>query len=222
MSAPALTLHAITDALDIVREWLSDPEHVEVLAAAGGDLDALPELRDLLDQAELDFTLKAERVALVAQEKGRRAKFIREEIARLEKLAKADESAERGLKNYLLACMTRANVKKVDGTFARPRIQANPPALRSTLTREALMALVDQENAFVSMVRPEPVYSLRGDQVLEAYKAAVEIVGKCPDLGSIDYATKREAWEQAVTKTMRELGVPDGVTVERGAHVRIG
>lgn len=227
MSAPAtksreLTLYATNDALDIVRAWLADPEHVEVLAAAGGDLDELPELRDLLEQAELDFKLKAERVALVAREKELRAKSIDEEISRLERLKKADESAARGLKAYLLYAFRRANVKKVDGTLARPRVQANPPAVKCDLTPESIRALHEQGCIFTLKVIPEPVYSLPAAGVLQAFKDVVEMVGACPDLGEPDYQLRREKWELDVDVALRELGVPAGVRVERGAHLRIG
>jgi hypothetical protein len=217
----SLTLYAAADALDIVRDWLSDPEHVEALVAAEGDLDALPELRDLLDQAEMDFKVKAERVALVAQEKARRAKFIGEEIDRLQALKKADESAAAGLKRYLLAQMTRANVKKVDGTLARPRVQANPPAVKCDLTPERIQELHQAGCPFTLEVIPEPVYSLPASGVLVAYKEAVEQLGAAPDLGEPDYPERLGMWQTRIATFLLEAGVPIGVRVERGAHVRI-
>ena len=221
MSAATLTLYAAADALDIVRDWLTDPEHVEALYAAEGDLDALPELRDLLEQAEMDFKLKAERVALVAQEKGRRAKFITEEIDRLKKLQRADESAEKGLKAYLLYALTRANVKKVDGTLARPRVQANAPAVKCELTPEAIKQLHEAGSLFTIETRPDPFYTLPAAGVIAAYKVALEDVGPAPELGEPEYHARREVWEFAIAERLHQEGVPAGVRVERGAHVRI-
>ena len=217
-----LTLYATADALDIVRAWLSDPEHIEALAAAEGDLDALPELRDLLEQAELEFKIKAERVALVAREKGLRAKMIAEEIERLKRLQRADESAEKGLKAYLLYAFRRVNVKKVDGTLARPRVQANPPAVKCTLPPEEIRDLHLAGSPFTLKIVFEPEYTLPAAGVLQAYKDAVEEIGPCPELGEPEYHERRELWEREVDAWLRKAGVPDGVRVERGAHVRIG
>jgi hypothetical protein len=219
--ATALRLYDTVDALVAVRAWLDEPDHIERLIQSGGDLDALPELRDLLDQAELDFKTKAERVALVAIEKKRTAEAIGREIERLTALRKAAENSERGIKAYLLYNFTRANTKRVDGTLAKVRVQANPPAVKSTLTPEAIHALHAKGCAFTVEVIPDPLYTLPAAGVLAAYKDAIEEVGEPPELGEADYDAKLETWRGMIAVGLRAVGVPEGVSVERGAHVRI-
>jgi hypothetical protein len=219
--AATLRLYDTVDALVAVRAWLDEPDHIELLIQSGGDLDALPELRDLLDQAELDFKTKAERVALVAIEQKRTAEAITREVERLTALRKAAENSERGLKAYLLYNFTRATTKRVDGTLAKVRVQANPPAVKSTLTPEAIQALHAQGCTFTTETIPAPVYALPAAGVIAAYKDAIMEVGEPPELGDADYDAQLEHWRNGLADYLSALGVPDGVTVERGAHVRI-
>jgi hypothetical protein len=220
-SAP-LRLYEIGEQLEIARAWLLEPEHQEQLIAAGGDLDALPELRDLLEGAEIDFSVKAERVAIMAREFGLSADAAKTEAERLTRIRKAYEYSETGLKAYLRIWLLKLNIKKVDGPRAKPRVQANPASVKSTLTPDELSQLSALESPFVRVERPAPVYSLDTDAVLAAWKHAEGVVGKCPEVGTPNYPALREEWDAAMDHALREAGVPAGVTVERGFHVRIG
>jgi len=216
--ATALKLYDAVDALVIVRAWLDEPDNVEVLIQSAGDLAALPELAELLERAELAFAEKVERVALVALEYKRSAEAIGAEIDRLTKLKKAAETAERGLKQYLQLQLRRANIKRVDGKLAKVRVQANPPAVRSTLTPEQLAALHDAGNPFtVAVVK----YELPAVGVLAAFKDAIQELGDPPELGTPDYEEAFDTWRDAIAQHLTEAGVPEGVSVERGSHVRI-
>ena len=216
--ATALRLYDTVDALVIVRAWLDEPENVEVLIQSAGDLDALPELRELLERAEPAFAEKVERVALVALEFKRTAETIGAEIDRLTKLRKAAETAERGLKNYLQWQLRRANVKRVDGRLAKVRVQANPPSVKSTLTPEQIQELHFKQSPFTVAVT---TYTMPAVGVLAAFKDAIAELGDPPDLGSANYEEEFDTWRDAIVQFLRDAGVPEGVTVERGSHVRI-
>jgi len=168
-AAASLHLYEHADALDVVREWILEPEHQEALVAAEGDLAALPELQQLLELAEMDFKVKAERVALVARERALTAKAIGEEIERLTALKKSAESAERGLKAYLKFCLERVGLTRVDGTLARVALQKNSqPSVTTALQANELYALPEAQR-FVT--REETViYSLDRAAILAAWK----------------------------------------------------
>lgn len=222
VAAAPLRLYEIGEALEIARSWLLEPEHQERLIAAGGDLDALPELRDLLEGVELDFTIKAERVAIMAREFGLSGDAAKLEAERLTKIRKAYEASEAGLKTYLRIWLLRANLKKVDGARAKPRVQANPASVKSTLSPDEVSQLSALESPFVHVDRPAPIYSIDTDAVLAVWKQAETTVGKCPEVGTPNYPALREEWDAAMDHALREAGVPAGITVERGFHVRIG
>lgn len=216
--ATALRLYDTVDALIVVRAWLDEPDHVETLIQSGGDLAALPELQLLLEEAELAFAQKVERVALIALEYRRTAEAIGAEVDRLTALKKAAESAEKGLKHYLHLQLTRANTKRVDGTKAKVRVQANPPAVRHALTPEQIEALHKSGSQFTTEMI---TYALPAAGVIAAFKDAMRELGDPPELGSVDYEDAFDTWRDAVLQFLREAGVPEGVTVERGSHVRI-
>lgn len=216
-----LRLYEIGEALEIARGWILEPENQEKLIAAGGDLDALPELKELLEGAEIDFIVKAENVAIMARELGLSADVTKSEIDRLTRIRKGFDSAADGLKAYLRVWLLKMNVKKVEGTRAKPRVQANPPAIRSTLTPDELSQLHALESPFVQCY-VSASYELDTDAVLAEWKKAEATLGKAPEVGSPNYPEQHEAWLAAMHEALVAAGVPAGVTVERGYHVRIG
>lgn len=169
MSAGALRLYEAVDALETVRAWIY--EHEEELLAAGGDLDALPELRDLIDQAEGQFAEKVERVALFIRELLTSAKAVDEEAKRLALRAAHYTKAAESLKAYLKAQLIRADEPKVEGRLVTVRIQANPPAVKHTLDQAALRSLLDQA-PFGDCVRIVPeTYALDTRAIVDLWKA---------------------------------------------------
>src|SRR5207253_2281109 len=93
-----LRFYDVGEALQIAREWLLEPDHQQALVDADGDLDALPELAQLLEQAEADFAAKAENVALMVREYDLTADAIKSELDRLGRLHKTAVASAKGLK----------------------------------------------------------------------------------------------------------------------------
>lgn len=186
----ALRFYDTVDALLTVREWCD--EHVEQIIEAGGDIGALPELAALVDQAEGDFTEKAERVALFIRELLLSAKAVAEEAARLTARAKhLDKSAE-ALKHYLLLNLQRAETKKVEGKLVTVRVQASPAAVQHALTDAELQRLY----------------------TLGTIDGAHQLVRRVPETFRLDAKAVVEA--EALGEP-----IPAGVTITRGQHVRI-
>jgi chromosome segregation ATPase len=117
-----VTLYERTEALRLVDEWIA--EHEEEILAAGGDLDALPELRALLDQAEGDFKDKVERVALKVRELTATADAVKAEADRLKNRVNALDNAAASLKEYLKRNMEAVGVQKVNGLLATVAVQS--------------------------------------------------------------------------------------------------
>lgn len=216
MSAASLRLYEATDALEVVREWLE--ENVETIIAAGGEIP--DELAQLIDRAEGDFDTKVERVALFIQERLGQAKLIKEEAKRLSDRAAREERKAETMKRYLLVNLQRANKKKVEGKLVDVRVQANPISIKTELDDEQLAKLSAEQNAFVvseTIVK----YSIPAVGVKSAIEIATQLVGKAPEIGSDNYAERAATWLQALHQELASLGVPAGVRIERGHHVRI-
>lgn len=129
-----LHLYEITDALNVVREWIY--ENDEAIRAAEG---ALPdELAELLNGAELDFKAKAENVALFIRELVSNAKAVKEERDRLDARAKHYERAAESLRTYLKFQMQLADIPKVDGKLVTVRLQKSPPAVKVLVDQDTL------------------------------------------------------------------------------------
>lgn len=217
-----LKFYDLGEALEIAREWLLEPDHQQALIDAEGDLDALPELKTLLDEIETDFAAKAENVALMVREFSLTADAQKAEAERLRNLSRTAAASAEGLKTYLRIWLLRLNIKKIDGTRAKPRVQANNPAVKCVIEPEQLSQLHALESPFIRKVVTPAAYTVDTDAVLLAWKAAEGSVGKMPDVGETDYHAKRAAWEAKMDEALRAAGVPVGISVERGHHVRIG
>lgn len=123
----SMKLYEAVEALAIIDELIE--EHAAAIAAAGGDIMAVPAIAELLDQAEGDFATKVERVALKVRELAGAALIVKAEEARLTARRKAYDNAAEGLKGYLLRSLQAAGKTKVEGKLATVAIQKNPAAL---------------------------------------------------------------------------------------------
>lgn len=170
MTAPAgIKLWEATDAIEIVRDWLS--EHDAEMRENEG---ALPdELAELLSHVEGSFNEKAERVALFIREMLATGKAIKEEEERLRDRRKSFENASDRLKRYLEANMLQAEKMRIDGKLVTLRIQKNPPHVDGELSQEELCILDMMESPFVSVV--PATFRLDAKLVIEAWKAGAEI-----------------------------------------------
>lgn len=114
----SLTLYEAVEALGITEEWLEE---------SGGELT--PALEALLDNAQMTFKEKVERVALKVRALESESQAIGDEVARLKARQMARDNAARSLKSYLQRCMGQANESKVTGLLCTVAVQLNPPAL---------------------------------------------------------------------------------------------
>lgn len=171
MTAPAgIKLWEATDAIEIVRDWLS--EHDAEMRENEG---ALPdELAELLSHVEGSFNEKAERVALFIREMLATGKAIKEEEERLRDRRKSFENASDRLKRYLEANMLQAEKMRIDGKLVTLRIQKNPAALHQDreLTQDEL-AVLYVENPTLVIYTPSR-FDLSGSGVIAASKKVNE------------------------------------------------
>jgi hypothetical protein len=150
------------------------------------------ELAELLAKVEGDFDKKAERVALFIRELLSTGKAIKEEEDRLARRRRAMEHAADRLKRYLETNMLAAERMRIEGKLVTLRIQMNPPAVICALESDALKSIYDYEQDF----------------------SALPTVRRIPESYVLDKKAVLEAH-----KLGRDL--PAGVTVERGASLRI-
>jgi len=95
-----------------------------------GDLDLAPEaVADTLESLSGDLEVKAQNVALFARNLEATAAAIKEAEAGMAKRRKAIESRVAHLKDYMLAGMMVAGVKKIEGPYLRLSIRDNPEAV---------------------------------------------------------------------------------------------
>lgn len=131
MSAPMLKLHEYADELERVLDWIADNE--ERIIAAGGELP--PELWEMLDRIEGDFTEKVRRVALVILNLTASAKAAQAEADRLAKMGRGYQRQAESLKRYLMAQLDRAGKTRVETPTVKVRIQKNTrPSIRCAST----------------------------------------------------------------------------------------
>ncbi len=127
MGAPMLKLHEYVDELERVLDWIADNE--ERIVAAGGELP--PELWEMLDRIEGDFTEKVRRVALVILNLTASAKAANTEAERLSRMARGYQRQAESLKRYLLIQLERTGKPRVETPTVKVRIQKNTrPSIR--------------------------------------------------------------------------------------------
>lgn len=166
-------------------------EHDEELRANEGVLP--DELAELLAKVEGDFDKKAERVALFVRELLSTGKAIKEEEDRLVRRRRAMEHAADRLKRYLETNMLQAERMRIEGKLVTLRIQLNNPAVISELDEVELFRLYE---------------NWRGDA------DGPVLVKQIPASYVLDKKAVLEAHKLG-------LDLPAGVTVERGASLRI-
>lgn len=111
--------------------WAITDELAEVGALiADGDGELTPELEAKLDALEGALNDKVERIALYIRESETLADGAKAEKDRLAAIQKAHQRKADGLKEYLLRCMSGADVDRVETSKARVRLQkSGTPAI---------------------------------------------------------------------------------------------
>lgn len=85
---------------------------------------------DTLDGIEGEFALKAENVAQYIKHLKAESEAIDTEIKKLQARSRSRKNRMDCLKQYLMDCMNRIHLKKVDGVQARITIRKNAPSLK--------------------------------------------------------------------------------------------
>jgi hypothetical protein len=116
------TLYAIAD----VREAIN-----AALVEAEGELS--PSLEGALDAVDLDFTEKAERVAVVLKERLAYAAMLKNEEDELQRRRKSLENDAQRLRDYLMEQMQRVGKEKIEGVKAKMALRWNPPSIQEVV-----------------------------------------------------------------------------------------
>jgi hypothetical protein len=167
-------LYEATEALRIVEDLIE--EHADAIAAAGGDIAAVPAIAELLAFAEDKLNAKVERVALKIRELEAAAEIVKQEKDRLAARQKAREHAAKGLKAYLQRELERAGVKKVEGELVTVALQDNPPSVQLPVNVEVNLEELYTAGAVGIEHVPES-FTINRKAILDAVKAA-EAEGK--------------------------------------------
>lgn len=114
-----LKLYELPDA---IREL-----ELQIIEADG---ELTPEVEAALEAYEGEFSRKAEFIALLSREAKAEAAAVKLEESRLSARRKAAENRERRLKDYLLMCLTRAGIQKIEGDRCKVRVQDSPESIR--------------------------------------------------------------------------------------------
>lgn len=161
---PRLRLYDHTEALETVHEWLIE---------SGGDLT--PEIEALLDEAESDFTVKAERVALKVRELEAEAAAVKEEADRLAARSRSAANGARSLKDYLLEQCHAAEQLVVKGKLATVRVQNSPLSALCAIPADSLAKYRDLPE-YAPYITEIPVsYRFDGRAAIDAAKSGEEL-----------------------------------------------
>ena len=158
-----LRLYETLEALDILDELIA--EHAAYIGEAGGDIEAIPEIAELLAFAEGQFEEAAERWGLKIRTLLAEAQYVESEIGRLSSIAKSKTNAANGLKSYLKRMLEVRNIQKVQTPLVRLRIQKNSQASVSATSETVIETLYAAGSEFI---RRKESYDLDREKILEA------------------------------------------------------
>ena len=106
-------------------------EHAERIAAAGGDIESVPEIAELLSFGEAQMALKVERIGLMVCEFERSAEAVDAESQRLARRSKTLKNRAAALTGYVHRMMVARGQTKSGGDLCPVRIQKNSvPSVR--------------------------------------------------------------------------------------------
>jgi hypothetical protein len=169
--SPHLTLYSAAEALSILDDLIA--EHAAQIEARGGDIEAIPEIAELLSFAENGFEQAVERWCLKIRSLVAEAEGIRVEAQRLAVLQRQKENAAVKLKDYLRRHMEARGCTKVATPLVTARIQKNGGNPSVTAISETLI-----EELFVSgspFAVQKIEYGLATNAIIAAHKNGEEI-----------------------------------------------
>lgn len=193
-ATPTLKLYDAVEALDILDELIA--EFADRIEAAGGDIEAVPEIAELLAFAEDDFQKAVQRMGLKVRSLIADAAGAKVERDRLSALFNQKDNAAKRLKEYLGRHLESRGVKKLKFDNVTVRNQVNG---QSSVSAEetAIEELYLQGSPFVVQ---KISYVLDRDLILAAHERDTQA-------RTLD------------DKAAREL--PASIVVTRGYHTRV-
>lgn len=165
-----LHLYEAAEALDILDDLIE--EYAPQIEAAGGDIEAVPAIAELLAFAEDQFEAVVERWGLKIRALTAEAEAAKIEATRLAVIVRTKENAAKRLKDYLKRQMEARGRQKIASPLVTVRVQANGrPSVRA-----ASEAIIEELYALGSpFVRRRETFALDSEAVLAAQERGDDI-----------------------------------------------
>lgn len=198
----ALHLYEALEALDILDDLID--EHAEAITAAGGDIEAVPEIAELLAFAEVDLEKAVERLGLKVRTLLAEMQGAKVEADRLAGVVSRKKNAAERVKEFLRRNLESRGIQKVKTPLVTVRTQINSaPSVRAEGER-TIEDLYAQGSPFIAR---KVIYEIDREAVLAAWK--------------VDTAARTELRQSGGDPASYTPTLPKGIVVDRGSHVRI-
>lgn len=166
-----LRLHEALEGLDILDELIE--EHADAIEKANGDIEAIPEIAELLAFAEGEFEKAVERMGLKIRTLDVESIAASIERDRLQHIVNIKGNARDRLKSYLKRNMEGRNIAKVETPKVRVRIQTNGGKAAVKCESEGrIEELFAQGSPYVKQLT---TYALDTDAILAAVEEGKEM-----------------------------------------------
>jgi dTDP-4-amino-4,6-dideoxygalactose transaminase len=165
-----LRLYDALTALDILDDLIE--EHATIIEAHGGDIEAVPEIAELLAFAEEQFQSVVERWGLKIRTLLAEAAAANVEASRLAALVARKENAASRLKDFLKRQLVAREIRKISTPMVTVRVQANSRATVRAASETTIEELYAQGSPFI---KHKELFSLDSDAVLRAQKDGQDI-----------------------------------------------
>lgn len=168
--ASTLHLYDTTNALAILDEMIE--EYHEQLELNGGDIEAIPEIAQLLAYAEGEWEAAVERWGLAIAALRVEHEAVKLERVRLEQIERRKGNAVERLKQYLKRTFEARGVTKLNFARVTVRVQVNSAAEVRAETETVIEDLYAQGS---SLVEQQVSYKLDRDAILRLHKAGEDL-----------------------------------------------
>lgn len=165
-----IRLYDAIEALDILDDLIE--EHSATIELSGGDIEAVPEIAELLAFAEGQFEQAVERWGLKIRTLMAEEEAVKVERQRLQAIENRKSNAAKRLKEYLKRQLEARQIAKVTTPMVTVRVQNNSQPSVKAVSETAIEELYGQGSPYV---RAKVEYSLDSKAVLAARDAGEEI-----------------------------------------------
>jgi hypothetical protein len=209
-SPSALHLFTAIEGLDILDQFLE--EFSEQLEANGGDIEAIPEIAELLAFGEDEFKKAVYDWGRAIRVYDRAADANKQEEGYWAQKRRRAENARDRLKEYLKRQLEARKIAKVEGFDATDltfvRVQRNGQPSIEAQTPDVLEELFAGGSEFVKE---------RRELVIDYDVCVAAIKAEIPPRGKKDPPLTDEQYQAIVAKVL-----PAGVIAKLGTHLRVG